>query len=344
MNTYKMSQFLIEKRKSHNYTQKDIANLCNVSTQAVSKWERGDSIPDILILERLSKLYGLSINDLINGEIKIDKHKNDTYIVSLTMSILVFCAYLFNFASDVYGGIRVLFKGYELIFNGTSGFVVIVSWLIFLILVSYLLINIFVITHVVKANKIMNIYIWISGTTSVSITLLILLLNEYILFPHLLIIISIVVQMVVYKIDITAIKKVFARLKENPENLIERKLYKCIYFGLFICIQAFILVFIVSFYTADVVSSDIFSMILVTVGWGILTYASIKLFKRIDKSGFRYQLIKLSGALLIDLVMYAFVYDAMGYQSIQSCIVLLIVLLLITIIYVVVFSRNKSYH
>ena len=58
---YSIGSFLQKLRKEDNLTQKDIAMLCNVTTQAVSKWERGDSIPDIEILEKLSILYLLSI-------------------------------------------------------------------------------------------------------------------------------------------------------------------------------------------------------------------------------------------------------------------------------------------
>jgi len=70
MDGQKLSVFLLKLRKENNLSQKDISKLCNVTVQAVSKWERGESVPDIALLEKLSSFYKLSINELINGETK----------------------------------------------------------------------------------------------------------------------------------------------------------------------------------------------------------------------------------------------------------------------------------
>ncbi len=60
---------LILLRKNNNFTQDDIAEKVYVSRQAVSKWERGESIPDIETIEVLSKLYGVTIDDLIKNDL-----------------------------------------------------------------------------------------------------------------------------------------------------------------------------------------------------------------------------------------------------------------------------------
>lgn len=52
-------------RASKEWSQEDLARFTNVSRQAVSKWENGVSLPDIESLLDLSKLFSLSINDLI---------------------------------------------------------------------------------------------------------------------------------------------------------------------------------------------------------------------------------------------------------------------------------------
>ena len=69
MNRPKMANLLIELRKNKDLTQQDVAELFYVSPQAVSKWEKGDSIPDIETLEKLSKFYQISIEEILNGEI-----------------------------------------------------------------------------------------------------------------------------------------------------------------------------------------------------------------------------------------------------------------------------------
>lgn len=73
------AKLLVELRKEHNYTQNDIAEICGVSYQAVSKWERGENLPDTMILKELAHLYNISVDELLNGvleekkEISIEK-------------------------------------------------------------------------------------------------------------------------------------------------------------------------------------------------------------------------------------------------------------------------------
>ena len=52
-------------RKRDGMTQATLAEKLNYSDKAVSKWERGESIPDVLILMQLAELFGITVNDLI---------------------------------------------------------------------------------------------------------------------------------------------------------------------------------------------------------------------------------------------------------------------------------------
>jgi transcriptional regulator with XRE-family HTH domain len=56
-------------RKNTKRTQLDLAEMLNVSHQAVSKWERGISLPDIEILVALGKIYSTSIDEILNHDI-----------------------------------------------------------------------------------------------------------------------------------------------------------------------------------------------------------------------------------------------------------------------------------
>ena len=51
-------------RHQRNLTQKNIADRCCVTVQAVSKWERGQSCPDIMILDELASVLGVEVKDL----------------------------------------------------------------------------------------------------------------------------------------------------------------------------------------------------------------------------------------------------------------------------------------
>ena len=51
-------------RRKAKLRQQDIAKSCFVSVQAVSKWERGKSCPDLLILDNLATALGVEIKEL----------------------------------------------------------------------------------------------------------------------------------------------------------------------------------------------------------------------------------------------------------------------------------------
>lgn len=52
-------------RKQMGLTQLSLADKLNYSDKAVSKWERGESVPDVLTLVQLAELFGVSVNDLL---------------------------------------------------------------------------------------------------------------------------------------------------------------------------------------------------------------------------------------------------------------------------------------
>lgn len=70
MNTNLIAGYLQFLRKSHHYTQEDLAQRLDISRQAVSKWETGATIPDIGLLLKISKLYDISINDILEPKIQ----------------------------------------------------------------------------------------------------------------------------------------------------------------------------------------------------------------------------------------------------------------------------------
>lgn len=52
-------------RKRQGLTQAGLGEKLNYSDKAVSKWERGESIPDVLTLVQVAELFGVSVNDLL---------------------------------------------------------------------------------------------------------------------------------------------------------------------------------------------------------------------------------------------------------------------------------------
>lgn len=70
MNMNIISKYLQFLRKSHNYTQDDLAKILDISRQAVSKWETGTAIPDLEVLLKISKLYNITINDILEPNVQ----------------------------------------------------------------------------------------------------------------------------------------------------------------------------------------------------------------------------------------------------------------------------------
>ena len=52
-------------RRSRGMTQEQLAEILNISNAAVSKWERGDSFPDITMLFPIADYFGISVDELM---------------------------------------------------------------------------------------------------------------------------------------------------------------------------------------------------------------------------------------------------------------------------------------
>lgn len=59
---------LVTLRKQHGLTQTELAEKVNVSRQAISRWEVGIAVPSTDNLIALSKIYGVSVDDILKGE------------------------------------------------------------------------------------------------------------------------------------------------------------------------------------------------------------------------------------------------------------------------------------
>ena len=78
MDKKKTGNLIKDARTKKNYTQSELGDLLSVSNKAVSRWENGDSFPDVGVLENLAAVLDLRIQDIITGDIGI----NDDYVVA----------------------------------------------------------------------------------------------------------------------------------------------------------------------------------------------------------------------------------------------------------------------
>lgn len=75
MDMIKIGNFLTQLRKQQNLTQAQLGEKLGVTNKTISRWETGTYLPPVEMLQALSDLYGVTINEIISGE-KLDK---DTY-------------------------------------------------------------------------------------------------------------------------------------------------------------------------------------------------------------------------------------------------------------------------
>ena len=69
MDQIKIGKFIAQRRKSVNLTQMQLAEKLNITDRAVSNWETGKSLPDSSLMLELCDILGITVNDLLSGEV-----------------------------------------------------------------------------------------------------------------------------------------------------------------------------------------------------------------------------------------------------------------------------------
>lgn len=86
MNLEKIGKFIASSRKKQNLTQEQLAEQLEITKNAVSKWERGLCLMDMSLLEPLSKILKVTVNEILAGE-KIERNdlpqKADENIINI---------------------------------------------------------------------------------------------------------------------------------------------------------------------------------------------------------------------------------------------------------------------
>ncbi|MBO5037311.1 MAG: helix-turn-helix domain-containing protein [Clostridia bacterium] len=69
MDQIKIGKFIADCRKEKKITQMQLAEKLGITDKAVSKWERGIALPDSSIMLKLCEILGITVNDLLSGEV-----------------------------------------------------------------------------------------------------------------------------------------------------------------------------------------------------------------------------------------------------------------------------------
>lgn len=73
MDCIKIGKLIYSLRKEKDMTQKQVADIMNISDKTISKWERGLGCPDISLLLELSEILNINVDDILAGEINLNE-------------------------------------------------------------------------------------------------------------------------------------------------------------------------------------------------------------------------------------------------------------------------------
>lgn len=116
----KFGDILVLLRKEKGLTQKDLADKLGVTDKAVSRWETGKNYPDIEVLKKLANVMEVSVDDLLEGDIKLAEKRKPwrKIIVAVIVIVLLYVFPFYNWIAvtntDFYGAREssyLLFRG-----------------------------------------------------------------------------------------------------------------------------------------------------------------------------------------------------------------------------------------
>lgn len=98
----KISKLIKKLRKEKKLTQEELGNLIGVLGKAVSKWERGQSLPDVAIIKKLSDNLGISSDELLQGKVNQNKEnkKINYLLIILSVFLLIIMLIIFNYKKE----------------------------------------------------------------------------------------------------------------------------------------------------------------------------------------------------------------------------------------------------
>ena len=70
-----VAQNLTDLRKAQKWTQAELAEKLNYSDKSVSKWERGDALPDLKVLQQMSELFGVTLDYFVTENAASEREK-----------------------------------------------------------------------------------------------------------------------------------------------------------------------------------------------------------------------------------------------------------------------------
>lgn len=103
MDKEKTGKMIRQARIDKGYTQSELGDMIGVSNKAISRWENGETFPDIGVIEPLAQMLELRIQDIITGTKDSDQ---DTAIAELAVVLILLTALSFIICAKTYNSLK----------------------------------------------------------------------------------------------------------------------------------------------------------------------------------------------------------------------------------------------
>ena len=89
-----IAQNIVKLRTARGWTQAELAERLSYSDKAISKWERAESIPDVIVLKQLADLFLVSVDDLLSEDapldfLKVKKIRERNHIIITLLAVML---------------------------------------------------------------------------------------------------------------------------------------------------------------------------------------------------------------------------------------------------------------
>ena len=107
---------IMELRKKNGLSQEELAEKVGVARQTISKWELGETSPDLKQAKELSKIFNISLDELTGNDIKdvlVEKTSNTEKLAGLILKLIKFIIIFIIAAPFILITLRIIFKNIQ---------------------------------------------------------------------------------------------------------------------------------------------------------------------------------------------------------------------------------------
>ena len=104
---------IMELRKKSGLSQEELAEKVGVARQTISKWELGETSPDLKQSKELSKIFNVSLDELTDNDIKdilVEKTSNTEKLAGIILKLIKFIIVFVIVLPILLIGLRIIFK------------------------------------------------------------------------------------------------------------------------------------------------------------------------------------------------------------------------------------------